>query len=181
MPLLGQVGTRVVMATGKRWQGVGTISRIHDNGTTCAVKWDSGRLDRSLLVNDIIVKVVGGAATPAKSISDSPASPASTPGSAASQTPSSQDKSYTPAATPTPPAKAATPSPPPSPQPSASPSPATAPSRLQSSQEISLGAVPNPSPGTGKGNASGGGKLVAIVGLAVVVGAAVAFSVMKRK
>jgi pyruvate/2-oxoglutarate dehydrogenase complex dihydrolipoamide acyltransferase (E2) component len=196
MPLLWQVGTRVVMAMGKRWQGVGTISRIHDNGTTCAVKWDSGRLDRSLLVNDIIVKVVGGAATPAKSISDSPASPASTPGSAASQTPgsaasqtpSSQDKSYTPAATPTPPAKAETPpakaetpSPSPSPQPLASPSPAKAPSRLQISQEISLDAVPSLSPGTGKGNATGGGKVVAVVGLAVVVGAAVAFSVMKRK
>ena len=191
MPLLGQVGTRVVMAMGKRWQGVGTISRIHDNGTTCAVKWDSGRLDRSLLVNDIIVKVVGGAATPAKSISDSPASPASTPGSAASQTPgsaasqtpSSQDKSYTPAAaTPTPLAKAETPSPSPSPQPSASPSEiAKAPSRLQISQDISLDAVPSLSPGTGKGNATGGGKLVAVVGLVVVVGAAVAFSVMKRK
>jgi pyruvate/2-oxoglutarate dehydrogenase complex dihydrolipoamide acyltransferase (E2) component len=181
MSLLGQVGTRVVMAMGKRWQGVGTISRIHDNGTTCAVKWDSGRLDRSLLVNDIIVKVVGGAATPAKSISDSQASPASTPGSAASQSPSSQDQSYTPAGTPTPPAKAATPSPSPSPQPSASPSPAKAPSRLEISKEMSLGAVPSPSTGTGKGEASVGGKLVAIVGLAVVVGAAVAFSVMKRK
>jgi hypothetical protein len=46
---------------------------------------------------------------------------------------------------------------------------------------MSLGAVPSPSTGTGKGEASVGGKLVAIVGLAVVVGAAVAFSVMKRK
>ena len=25
-------GTRVVMAPGKRWQGVGTINRMHDNG-----------------------------------------------------------------------------------------------------------------------------------------------------
>ena len=78
-------GTRVVMAPGKRWQGVGTINRMHDNGmrsgvfrarprqqpgnrtrahvgicagTTCAVKWDSGRLDRSLLLADLIVKKV---------------------------------------------------------------------------------------------------------------------------
>ena len=38
-----QVGVRVVMAPGKRWQGVGSIHRVHENGTTCAVKWDSGR------------------------------------------------------------------------------------------------------------------------------------------
>ena len=51
-------GTRVVMAPGKRCQGVGTINHIHDNGTTCAVKWDSGRLDRSLLLADLIMKKV---------------------------------------------------------------------------------------------------------------------------
>ena len=57
-------GTRVVMAPGKRCQGVGTINHIHDNGTTCAVKWDSGRLDRSLLLADLIVKKApGGAAS----------------------------------------------------------------------------------------------------------------------
>lgn len=161
-----QVGTRVVMTQGKRWQGVGTISRVHDNGTTCAVKWDSGRLDRSLLINDLIVKVVGGTPTPSKPVSDAPATPASTPGSAA-QTPSSQDKSYTPAATPAPPAKGATPSPSPSPQPAKSPAaPAEAPST---------------SAGTGKEKASGGGMLVPVVGLAVVVGAVAAFAVMKKK
>ena len=152
------------MTQGKRWQGVGTISRIHDNGTTCAVKWDSGRLDRTLLINDLIVKVVGGVATPAKSVSDSPATPAGTPGSVA-QTPSSQDKSYTPAATPTPPAKGATPSP--------SPSPAKSPA--------AKGAAPSTSAGTGKDKASGGGTLLPVLGLAVVVGAVVAFTMLKRK
>lgn len=31
------------MSKEHRWQGVGTLSRLHDNGLTCAVKWDSGR------------------------------------------------------------------------------------------------------------------------------------------
>ena len=86
------------MAPGKRWQGVGTINRVHENGTTCAVKWDSGRLDRSLLINDLIVKKATGGSTPSKPVSDAPATPASTPTPSHAQTPSSQDKSYTPTA-----------------------------------------------------------------------------------
>jgi len=93
-----QVGVRVVMAPGKRWQGVGSINRVHENGTTCAVKWDSGRLDRSLLINDLIVKKATGGSTPSKPVSDAPATPASTPTPSHAQTPSSPDKSYTPTA-----------------------------------------------------------------------------------
>lgn len=123
------------MAPGKRWQGVGSINRVHENGTTCSVKWDSGRsdiflrslldcnpraeecklhmqvaarasddcgmlrLDRSLLINDLIVKKTAGGSTPNKAVSDAPATPATTPTPSLSgaQTPSSQDNSYTPA------------------------------------------------------------------------------------
>jgi hypothetical protein len=202
-----QVGTRVVMVQGKRWQGVGTINRIHDNETTCAVKWDSGRclramsharavclasvfhtltcfalirrlrvgvtcsrLDRSLLLADLLVKkAAGGAATPAKMISDEPATPAADAQSSP-QTPSAQDQSYVPAATITPPGRSA-------PQRS-SPPPAAAPSPVSPAAPAT--SSPNSqSPAPAK---KGSGSIVGtVLGLAVVVGAVVAFNVMKRK
>ena len=132
-----QVGSRVILPAGKRWQGVGTINSIHENSTTCAVKWDSGRLvhsahsictehsnslvhsqdwhvqsprtgfqeltcirgfkytrlDRSLLLADLLIKKTGGttpATTPAKA-GESGSASAATP--TVMQTPSSPDKS----------------------------------------------------------------------------------------
>eukprot|EP00286_Rhodomonas_abbreviata_P016491 CAMPEP_0181336290 /NCGR_PEP_ID=MMETSP1101-20121128/27338_1 /TAXON_ID=46948 /ORGANISM="Rhodomonas abbreviata, Strain Caron Lab Isolate" /LENGTH=66 /DNA_ID=CAMNT_0023446571 /DNA_START=98 /DNA_END=295 /DNA_ORIENTATION=+ len=62
-----KIGTRVVKDTinkEHRWEGVGTITKLHDNGTTCAVKWDSGRLDRSFKLSELIIKKAG--ATPSR-------------------------------------------------------------------------------------------------------------------
>ena len=44
------------MRPGQRWQGVGSLTRIHDSQLTCAVKWDSGRVDRSLKIETVMVK-----------------------------------------------------------------------------------------------------------------------------
>lgn len=66
----------MVMSKEHRWQGVGTLSRLHDNGLTCAVKWDSGRLDRSIKLSDLIIKKAAGSSGGASPITgNSTASP----------------------------------------------------------------------------------------------------------
>jgi hypothetical protein len=65
------------MRPGKKWQGVGSITRVHDSGLTCAVKWDSGRIDRSLKLETLMPKK---SAIPSPSIpGPSPSSSAGTP------------------------------------------------------------------------------------------------------
>jgi len=163
-------------------------------------------------LSDLLVKKVGGAvATPNKTISEAPATPAAASPSPA-QTPSSPDTSYT--STP-PPQKQQ------SPPPRSSPETTVAPSRLLAeklnpqARDAEGSAVPEPSrrgnratsddgpsfadskPSSARTEpaktqaaheepprtkASGGSSmLITIMGLAAVAGAVVAFNVMKRK
>jgi hypothetical protein len=132
------------------------------------------RIDRSLLISDLLVKKVGGgAATPSKTASDAPATPAGV------QTPSKQDQSYTSSASSAP----TTPTQDRSAQQPAISSPAPPTASAASSGAASRRAGPGTAndKAPNKAKAGGVGKVVAVVGVIAAVGAVVAFNVLKKK